>query len=123
MQKNAETEPKQYSVDHQVIVVVDPDNWILKDIRPWVDKVKPGQALAQKAWFSGSREKITKLWHEFCRKNCDWHLDLAAVPYLVHRDEFGCTSKIFGPTNQTHFMFGCLVRAGCTLVAGIGQIS
>ena len=78
-----------------MIVVVDPDNWMLKDIRPWVDRVRPGQALAQAAWFSGSRETITQLWKEFCRKNCDWHLDLAAVPYLVHRDDLAVISPLW----------------------------
>lgn len=79
----------------EVLVVVDPDNWMLKDIRPWVDNVKPGQAVAQRAWFSFQRSTITTLWKEFCQKNCDWHLDLAAVPYFVHRDDLAVISPLW----------------------------
>ncbi|ETO36150.1 hypothetical protein RFI_00912, partial [Reticulomyxa filosa] len=70
----------------QVIVIIDPDNWILKDISPWVKQVAPGHALGEAAWFYGS-SAVTSLWKEVCLQNCDWPLDLVGVPYLVHRED------------------------------------
>jgi len=70
-----------------VLVVVDPDNWMVRDISPWVAKVSKGHAIGQEAWYAGATSSITKLWKKFCLKNCDAHLDLAAVPYFVHRDD------------------------------------
>eukprot|EP00041_Stephanoeca_diplocostata_P008284 m.120912 g.120912 ORF g.120912 m.120912 type:complete len:547 (+) comp17257_c0_seq5:127-1767(+) len=72
----------------EVIVVIDPDNWFTGSIRPWVDKVKKGQAVAQAAFYAGSTVQVTKLWQIFCKKNCDFKLDMAAVPYLMHRDDW-----------------------------------
>merc|ERR1712130_372658 len=79
----------------EVIVVIDPDNWLLQNIEPIVNEVKPGHAVAQSAWFAGSRHTVTKLWKEFCERNCNWHLDLAAVPYLVHRKDLAIIAPLW----------------------------
>eukprot|EP00040_Diaphanoeca_grandis_P019606 m.103563 g.103563 ORF g.103563 m.103563 type:complete len:539 (-) comp27508_c0_seq1:65-1681(-) len=71
----------------EVLVVVDPDNWMVRDLSPYVNKVSKGHALGQEAWYAGARSSIDKVWKKFCLKNCDFHLDLSAVPYFVHRDD------------------------------------
>jgi len=78
-----------------VVVIIDPDNWLLQDLSPIVKKVSPGHAVAQRAWFSGS-SSIQKLWEAFCRKNCETAvLDHAAVPYFVHRDDLTKIAPVF----------------------------
>lgn len=79
----------------RVLVVVDPDNWMTKSIRPWVDRVQKGHALGQEAWYAGARSTIDRVWKKFCLKNCDFHLDLSAVPYFVHRDDLEIISPLW----------------------------
>lgn len=75
----------------EVIVVIDPDNWLTQDLRPIVDKVKPGEAYAEAAFFYGQQSTLKSMWQEFCDKSipgmCERKLDLVAVPYFVHRDD------------------------------------
>lgn len=70
----------------EVIVVIDPDNWLLKSVEPWVAKVKRGQAVGERAYYYGS-SRADKVWKMVCKKNCDAKLDLVGVPYVVHRDD------------------------------------
>ena len=42
----------------EVIVVIDPDNWFTGEIRPWVDKVKKGHAVAQAAFYYGATSQV-----------------------------------------------------------------
>jgi len=70
----------------EIVVVIDPDNWILQDISHWVQKVKKGHAIGEAAWFHGN-SLVTRLWREVCKQNCDWNLDLVGVPYILHRDD------------------------------------
>jgi len=74
---------------NEVIVMIDPDNWLLKPIDKHVAEVTPGNAVAEAAWFSGQGRLVRQLWMEFCRgENCaDARLDLAAVPYFVHSQD------------------------------------
>lgn len=70
----------------EVIVVIDPDNWLLKDISQYVDQVTPGNALGEPAYYHGSRS-AQRLWKEVCKNNCEADVDLVGVPYIVHRDD------------------------------------
>lgn len=79
----------------EVIVVVDPDNWFTSSISKWVDKVHKGQAVAQAAFYAGATVQVTKLWQEFCKVNCDFKLDMAAVPYLMHRDDWRVVAPLW----------------------------
>jgi hypothetical protein len=54
-----------------VIVCIDPDNYLTRDLSEIVAKVKPGLAYAEKAFYYGQRATVNKLWKKFCRKNCD----------------------------------------------------
>jgi hypothetical protein len=56
----------------EVLVVIDPDNWITGDLRPLVDKVKPGHALAERAFFGGSQALVKEMWQEFCKLPPRW---------------------------------------------------
>lgn len=38
---------------------------------------------------------VTKLWKEVCEKNCDFELDLCAVPYFVHRDDLALIAPLW----------------------------
>jgi len=69
-----------------VIVVIDPDNWLLQDISKYVEMVSRGRAVAEPAYYFGSRS-AQRLWKEVCLKNCDATVDLVGVPYFVHRDD------------------------------------
>ena len=70
----------------EIISVIDPDNWIIRDISKWIKQVKKGHALGEAAWFHGN-SLVTKLWKEVCLKNCDFELDLVGVPYFIHKDD------------------------------------
>eukprot|EP01062_Namystynia_karyoxenos_P039437 TRINITY_DN28667_c0_g1_i2.p1 TRINITY_DN28667_c0_g1~~TRINITY_DN28667_c0_g1_i2.p1 ORF type:complete len:765 (+),score=197.10 TRINITY_DN28667_c0_g1_i2:122-2296(+) len=70
----------------EIIVLIDPDNWLLKPLTPHLEGVTKGAAAAQAAWYVGN-PSVTALWQVFCEKNCDWSLDLVAVPIFIHRDD------------------------------------
>jgi hypothetical protein len=44
-------------------VVIDPDNWLLKDVSQYVDQVSPGKAVAEPAYYFGS-STAQKLWRK-----------------------------------------------------------
>jgi len=69
-----------------VLVVIDPDNWLLKDVSKYVDMVSEGNAVGEPAYYHGSRTAQV-LWREVCEKNCDVDADLVGVPYFVHRED------------------------------------
>jgi hypothetical protein len=75
-------EPKE-----DVIVIIDPDNYVTKDLAPIAKLVKPGLAYAEKAFYYGQKTAVDKLWKQFCRKNCENEVFRAAVPYFVHRED------------------------------------
>jgi hypothetical protein len=89
-----------------VIVIIDPDNYVTKDLAAVAALVKPGErqipflfthlgslavrglpglAYAEKAFYYGQKTTVNKLWKKFCRKNCDNEVYRSAVPYFVHR--------------------------------------
>ncbi|CAK9005088.1 Peptidyl serine alpha-galactosyltransferase (AtSGT1), partial [Durusdinium trenchii] len=76
----------------EVIVVIDPDNWLLKDVSRYVNEVTKGHAIGEPAYFHGSRS-AQRMWKEICLNNCDWDMDLVGVPYVVHRDDL----KVIAP--------------------------
>ena len=82
------------SPKEEVIVVIDPDNWLLKDVSRWVDQVKKGYALGEAAYYHGSRT-AQKLWRELCLKNCDVDIDTVGVPYVVHRDDLAVIAPLW----------------------------
>jgi hypothetical protein len=75
-------------VDHvETVVVIDPDNWIVKDLRPYADRVSEGKPIAQAAWYFGSRE-VDEIWRIVCEENCDRaKTDHVAVPIFIHRND------------------------------------
>merc|ERR1712232_162164 len=68
------------------MVVIDPDNWLLKDVKRWTDMVTKGNAVGEIAYYHGSK-RVQKLWEKMCLKNCNWNLDMVGVPYVLHRDD------------------------------------
>ena len=78
------------------MVLMDPDNWLLKDLTAEARLVSRGHSVANAAWYSqGGRPKMEQLWALLCDEPADEAacagqlvapLALAAVPYLVHRD-------------------------------------
>ena len=64
------------------IVIIDPDNWLLKDVNPWTKDVSRKQAVGQVAYY-GYSPKVTELWKELCLENCDNKIDPVGVPYFV----------------------------------------
>jgi len=70
----------------EVIVVIDPDNWLVKDLSPIVSKVKEGHAFGSHAFYQNN-PKLNQLWQRYCKVNCDHKPDAVAVPYFVHRND------------------------------------
>jgi hypothetical protein len=66
----------------EVVVVIDPDNWLLQDLSKYVDMVSRGNAVGEPAYYHGST-RAQLLWREFCLQNCDVDMDLVGVPYIV----------------------------------------
>ncbi|KAH9261727.1 hypothetical protein BASA81_000383 [Batrachochytrium salamandrivorans] len=79
----------------EVIVVIDPDSWLLKPLLDdYVSKVVRGQAIGQAAYYAGSTLPQT-LWHELCENNCHLPIDLVGVPYIVHRSDLEAIAPIW----------------------------
>mmetsp|Transcript_29823 Transcript_29823/g.72721 ORF Transcript_29823/g.72721 Transcript_29823/m.72721 type:complete len:515 (+) Transcript_29823:40-1584(+) len=70
----------------EVIVLIDPDNWLLQPIARHVSKVSEGHALAQQAFFY-KNPLVKELYQLVCSRNCAYTPDDAAVPYFVHRED------------------------------------
>lgn len=70
----------------EVIVVIDPDNWLVKDLSPIVRQVREGHAFGSHAFYQNNPQ-LNKLWQRYCKVNCDHKPDAVAVPYFVHRND------------------------------------
>mmetsp|Transcript_21582 Transcript_21582/g.40307 ORF Transcript_21582/g.40307 Transcript_21582/m.40307 type:complete len:540 (-) Transcript_21582:361-1980(-) len=70
----------------EIVAVIDPDNWLLRDLSQYTSQVTPGNAIGEPAYYHGSRS-AQRMWKEVCRNNCDVSLDLVGVPYIVHRED------------------------------------
>jgi len=69
-----------------IIVVIDPDNWLLKDLSPIVNQVAKGAPVAQAAWFFNS-PNLPLIWQVVCEQNCEFEPQGAAVPVFIHKDD------------------------------------
>jgi len=70
----------------EIIVVIDPDNWLVKDLSAVVSQVKEGHAFGSHAFYTNN-PKLNQLWQRYCKVNCDYKPDAVAVPYFVHRND------------------------------------
>lgn len=74
----------------EVIVIIDPDNWITNTLAPIAAKVRQGHGVAAAAFYDGN-PLVTDLWqNHICKhtgKSCDFIPDTVAVPYFVHRED------------------------------------
>jgi hypothetical protein len=66
-----------------VTVLIDPDNWLLKDLQPVVSRVKSGRGIAAPSFYQGNSINLKRLWKRVCEKNCETIPDAAAVPYVM----------------------------------------
>lgn len=64
------------------IVVIDPDNWLLKDLHPWTEKVSRNHAYGQGAYYHGN-SLVQTLWNEVCKVGCNSTVDAVGVPYVI----------------------------------------
>mmetsp|Transcript_8080 Transcript_8080/g.11099 ORF Transcript_8080/g.11099 Transcript_8080/m.11099 type:complete len:491 (-) Transcript_8080:710-2182(-) len=78
----------------EVIVLIDPDNWMTQSVRDIAQKVRRGQGLAQAAWYSGS-SLLTKLWRTVCKERCNDQVYATAVPYFIHRDDLAVVGPLW----------------------------
>mmetsp|Transcript_7496 Transcript_7496/g.12041 ORF Transcript_7496/g.12041 Transcript_7496/m.12041 type:complete len:543 (-) Transcript_7496:44-1672(-) len=78
----------------EVVAVIDPDNWLVRDISKYSDMVTKGNAIGEPAYYHGSRT-AQKLWKELCLKNCDTPIDLVGVPYFIHRDDLKVVAPLW----------------------------
>jgi len=73
-----------------VLVILDPDSFMVRDLSPEVDLVKPGHGRAANAFYGWVAPKVREFYHNFSEsigvKATD-RLDMVAVPYLVHRKD------------------------------------
>lgn len=71
----------------EVIVLIDPDNWLTMTLAPIAAKVRVGNAVAAPAFFDRN-PLVTELFKtHICSKSCDVVPDTVAVPYFVHRED------------------------------------
>jgi hypothetical protein len=73
-----------------VIVVLDPDSFLVHDISPEVDLIKPGRGRAAQSWYIGQAPAVREFYRGFCEsigRNPTERLDLVAVPYMIHRTD------------------------------------
>ena len=64
------------------IVVIDPDNWLLKDVKEWTTKVSRKHAIGQAAYYN-KNPNVQKLWQEVCRAGCNNTVAHVGVPYVL----------------------------------------
>jgi hypothetical protein len=96
---------KWYASPHapteEVVVVIDPDNWLTASLDPWVEKVRKGHGIAQRAFYGGSTRTVTDMYKMFCTDtgdgvgHCDNVPEMSAVPYLLHREDFGVVAPLW----------------------------
>jgi len=77
----------------RVVVLIDPDNWLVKDISHVVKEVKKGHAIAQTAWFGGSSQ-VMQLYKEMCTV-CNDFVDYVAVPIFIHKDDLAAIAPLW----------------------------
>lgn len=82
------------SPKEDILIVIDPDNWLLKDVEPWTKKVSKGYAVGEAAYYYGSNT-AQLLWKELCEHNCALELDLVGVPYVVYRDDLEAIAPLW----------------------------
>ena len=70
-----------------IIVVIDPDNWLLLDIEPYTRDVSAKHAVGMQAYYHGARRLSQQLWRSVCRENCQRRLDLVGVPYILQASD------------------------------------
>jgi len=78
----------------EVIVLIDPDNWLTNSVADIAKKVKRGQGLAQAAWYSGSSQ-LKNLWKIVCKERCNEPVYATAVPYFIHRDDLAVVAPLW----------------------------
>ena len=64
------------------IVVIDPDNFLMRDMKQWTDQVSRKNALGQGAYYINN-PKVKEMWKEVCDQGCDNEVDRVGVPYVV----------------------------------------
>ena len=64
------------------IVVIDPDNFLMRDLKKWTDQVSRKNALGQAAYYMNN-PKVKEMWKEVCEEGCDNEIDRVGVPYVV----------------------------------------
>lgn len=77
----------------EVVVLIDPDNWLTNDISHIVKEVKKGAAIAQTAWFGGSH-LVKELYKEMCTV-CNDFVDYVAVPIFIHKDDLKAIAPLW----------------------------
>jgi len=76
-----------------VVVLIDPDNWLTNDISHIVKEVRKGHAVAQAAWFAGSH-LVKELYDDMCTV-CNDFVDYVAVPVFIHKDDLKPISTLW----------------------------
>lgn len=79
----------------RVIVIIDPDNWLLQSLKPIVKQIKRGFAIANRAWFRSAIQMVTTVWKLLCENNCNSSLDLVSSPYFIHRDDLAIIAPLW----------------------------
>jgi hypothetical protein len=67
--------------DDEVIVMIDPDNWLLKPVDAIAAQIRPGHAVAEGAWFEGQKGLVREV--RFSRTD-SLHCLRSAMPEPTH---------------------------------------
>jgi len=79
--------------EEEVIILIDPDNWIVQDLAPIAAKVEKGSAIAAAAWFNGNK-LVDQLYRELCTV-CNDFVDYVAVPIFIHKDDMAAIAPLW----------------------------
>lgn len=70
----------------EVIVILDPDNWLVRSVEKWTKMVKKGTSVGEPAFYVGNGG-IGALWKEVCEHNCDQVPAHQGIPYMIHSED------------------------------------
>lgn len=80
--------------EEEIIVLIDPDNFLVRDMSDYVTRTTNGHPVAQAAWFHGN-SLVQEIWEEFCEANCDWKVDAVGVPIVIHKDDLEAIAPLW----------------------------
>jgi hypothetical protein len=89
-----------------IIALVDPDCFFVKDLGPWTDKVAEGHAIGQAAYYEWDTTNLQKVFDAYCKKNCkvgtqSHHSIYCSLPHSLHYSSSLPASSSSSPSSSS----------------------